>query len=111
MNNTIHFPQGKADVQVVASGAAIPVTITNMLTLLTIAQMTAAGTLNLTNSAELRVGARLLIKVSVDATGRTLTLGTGLSGNAIAMTASKSYLIEYFYDGTNFVHVGTQILN
>lgn len=105
------FPFGNADVQALTSGAAMAVTIKNSLTVINMTQMAAAGTLNLTLSGQIRVGARIILKTSADGTNRALTPGTLMSGAAVTITASKSFALEYFYDGSNFVHIGTTQLN
>lgn len=111
-SHVISYPFGAADVQAqVASASPIAATINNQETVLPIAQMTAAATLNLTLGAGLKAGANLTVKVSVDGTNRVLTLGTGLTGLAQTLTASKNYLLRFHYDGTTFNHVTTNPLN
>ncbi len=107
----IKYPLGVADSLAAAYAATIAASIDNNETVLTIAQMTGAATLNLTVNAEMPVGSNLAIKVSTDGTNRVLTHGTGLSGLAQTLTASKSYIIVYKFDGTNFVHVASNLLN
>jgi hypothetical protein len=107
----VKWPWGAADSIAAAFSATIAATIANTKTLLTIAQLTGAATLNLTVSAEQAIGDELLVKTSVDGTGRTLTLGTSMSGLAQALTANKSYLLTFVFDGTNFVHKSTNLLN
>lgn len=107
----VRYPFGKAEIQTVAAAAAIAATINNSMSLLTIGQMTAAGTLNLTVNPETEVGATLMVKVSADGTNRALTPGTGMTGAAVTITASKSFALTYRYDGSNYVHVATQQLN
>jgi len=94
------------DVQAKAYASPVAATIAAKNTQITIAQMTGAATLNLTIGGSVPVGAKLLVFVSADATGRTLTLGTGLVGPATAITASKSVAIPFEYNGTNFVQTG-----
>jgi len=106
-----NYPFGKADVISKAYGAAIAVDIDINETILTIGQMTGNATLNLTVRSEVLEGSNLTIKVSTDGSNRTLTPGTGMSGLAQVLTANKSYALSYKFDGTNFVHQATQILN
>lgn len=105
------WPWGAADALAAVYAAIIAVTIGNTKTVLTIAQLTGPATLNLTLSGEQAIGDELFIQSSSDATGRTLTFGTGLSGAAHAQTASKSYMYSFVYNGTAFVLSGTQLLN
>jgi len=107
----VKYPFGAADSQSLAFAAAIAATINNTKTVATIAQLTGAATLNLSINTEMPVGAELIVKVSADATGRTLTLGTGLTGNAQVLAISKSYSMKFEYDGTTFVHMSTNLLN
>lgn len=105
------YPFGACSELTEAYGATIAVDVDNSRSVLTIAQMTGAATLNLTVDAEMEVGSELFIKVSADGTNRTLTPGTGMTGTAQTITASKSFLLHYVYDGTAFLHNGTTQLN
>jgi hypothetical protein len=105
------FPFGAADAQSKAYAATIAATITDAKTFLTLGQLTGAATLNLTVDPQLEAGAELLIKTSVDGTNRVLTPGTGMTGTAQTLTANKSQLLVYVYDGTAFLHAGTTQLN
>ena len=107
----IVWPFGEADAQNKAYAAAIAAEIKNTKTILTLAQMTGNATLNLDVHAEMKKGAALHVKVSVDGTNRTLTPGTDMTGVATVLTANKSYMLTYVFDGVNFVHSATQILN
>jgi hypothetical protein len=73
--------------------------------------MTAAGTLNLTVSPDNKAGDTLMVKVSADGTNRALTPGTGMTGVAVTITASKSFALSYEFDGAAFVHTSTMQLN
>lgn len=107
----VKFPFGAADSVSKVYAATVAATIDNMLTVLTIGQLTGACTLNLTLDANLEVGAKLYVQTSADGTGRTITWGTGMSGNAVANTASKSFMHEFVYNGTAFVAVSSLVLN
>jgi hypothetical protein len=107
----VRYPFGKAESQSLSYAAAIAASVNNSKTLLTIAQMTGAATLNLTVNSEMELGAELLIKTSVDGTNRVLTPGTGMTGLAQTLLANKSYLLVYKFDGSNYIHSGTTLLN
>lgn len=107
----IRFPFGKAELQSLSYAAAIAASINNSRTHLTIAQLTGAATLNLTLNSEIGLGATLTVRASSDATARTLTLGTGMTGLPQVLAISKSYLMTFEFDGSTFVHASTQILN
>ena len=108
---TIKYPMGAADQQSKAYAAVISATILNHLTALVIAQMTGNATVNLTVDSQMKVGAEVNIEVSADATSRTLTPGTGMRGNSVTVTANKSLLVCYYYNGTDFIHKSTTTLN
>lgn len=107
----VKYPWGAADTLSKAYAATIAQTIDNSKTILTIGQMTGAATLNLTVDAAVQAGNELIIKTSVDGTNRVLTPGTGMTGLAQTLTANKSYLLKYEYDGSSFVHCVTTLLN
>jgi len=111
MPDIILWPFGPVDVQTKDYAATIAATIVNNKTEVTLAQLGGAATLNLTLSDKITKGADLTIRVSVDGTNRVLTSGTKMTGLAQTLLSSKSYLLKYEYDGTNFVHVGTTLLN
>ena len=76
----VSYPFADADVKAqVASASPIAVTIQNQETVLPIAQLAAAATLNLTIGAGLKAGANLTVRTSVAATNRLLTLGIGMT--------------------------------
>lgn len=104
-------PFGLVDAQNVAYGSTIAATIAEQETHLTIAQMTGASTLNLTVGSEVKAGAKLVIMVSADGTGRALTLGTGLTGNAITVTANKTFVIVAERIGSSFVVTSSLVTN
>lgn len=107
----VSYPFGPADVQTPAYAATIAVTVNNAKTLLNIAQLTGAATLNLTIDGDLPAGAELIVKAQSDGTARDLTPGTGMTGTAIAGVISKTKYATYVYDGSTFVHTATQQVN
>jgi hypothetical protein len=88
------FPFGPAAAIAVTSGATMAATVEQNETVITISQMTGAGTLNLTIDSELKDGSSLVIRASADGTNRVLTLGTGLTGNAVTVLANKTFNIS-----------------
>lgn len=101
--NTYQYPHGPAESIAVAYAGTMAAEVKNSETIITVANLTGAGTLNLTVNEAVRKGAVLTLKTSADATGRTLTFGTGFTAAAYAIGASKSVCISFKYDGTNFV--------
>lgn len=107
----IKWPHGIATKVAKAFAAAITLIIDNTLTYVTIDQLTAAITINVTPLAEQAVGDKLHIVTSADGTNRLITWGTGFTGVAYTNTASKSFIHDFIYDGATFVHQGSTQLN
>jgi hypothetical protein len=107
----VNFPFGAADTQSKPYAATIPATIKNSKTIINIAQMTGAATLNLSLHPELKAGAVLIVKASADGTNRELTPGTGMTGNAYTIPASKSAVLTFEFDGTTFQNTSTILTN
>ena len=98
-----------SEVKVVAPVATMAATITKQQTIITIAAMGAAGTLNLTVDAAVKVGAILTVKAASDGTARDLTPGTKMVGPVVAGVISKTKSSSYIYDGTNFIAMGAAV--
>lgn len=101
------FPFGPATVSALTYASTIAASIYNTKTILTVA-MTGNATLNLTINAGTKVGSELHVKIASDGTARDLTPGTGMTGTVVAGTINKTKVATYVYDGSTFVHVGTQ---
>lgn len=101
------FPFGPATVETLDYAATIAADVNNTMTIFTVA-MTGAVTLNLTVEENTKVGSMLIVKAGSDGTARTLTPGTGMTGAAVSGTISKTKALTFVYDGSTFVHVGTQ---
>jgi hypothetical protein len=97
------FPFGPAASIAVTAAGTMAATVEQNETVITISQMSAAGTLNLTLDAELKEGSNLTVRASADGTNRVLTLGTGLTGNAVTVLANKSFNISAKLIGGSFV--------
>jgi hypothetical protein len=105
----INWPQGLADEQSLSFATTIAATITNMLTILTLAQLTADATLDLTIDSQVREGAIVHLVVPALTNGFDLTLGAGIDGPAIVGVATKTKTQSFFYDGTSFKPFGTAV--
>jgi len=99
----IKWPFGDADVQSPAYATPLAVTITDQMTILKPAAMSGALTINLTISAEVKIGAKLVLRALSDGTARTVTFGTGFQSGTMAGVISKTKAIEFTYDGTYFI--------
>lgn len=98
----LRYPFGAADKQSKAYAATVAATVTNQETIIAIAELTGAVTVNLTVGSEVTAGARLTITTIADGTNRVVTAGTGMTGAAFTVTASKKATLSYVYDGTTF---------
>lgn len=105
-NPKVRHPFGDADVAVLPASGAAEVQVGNDLTIIDgeSTQATAARTLNLDIAPDLKAGARIVVKHKASATA-ALTPGTGMKGTALTGTATKLYVAEYIYDGTQFVQL------
>ena len=99
------FPFGAPDTQAIAGTGAQAVTVSDNLTILELASLRGAVTLNLTFDQNYGNGARIIIRAIQDATGRNVTLGTGFAASAADLTgvANDTDIIELYYDGTSMV--------
>lgn len=104
----LRYPFAAADVQTVADAATVEVEVTNSMTIVNLDEMAQNVTLNLDILEDLPAGAQLFVKAKSDATARSLTPGTGMTGTAISGTISKTKYISFVYDGSTFNHTGTQ---
>ncbi|MCO5253627.1 MAG: hypothetical protein M9892_04580 [Bacteroidetes bacterium] len=111
VSQKVQYPWGEVSKIPVTAGATMSATVWNNKTQIDISEMAAAGTLNLAIDPAVRVGAQLRVKVSADGTNRTLTLGTGLEGNALTVSAGKKFNLLFEFDGEKFSQVSTQQLN
>lgn len=112
LNKTSSYPSGNADVKAqVPFASENNIEISNQETIIPMAQLTGASTLDLTIDQDVRAGAQLLVTAGSDGTGRTLTFGTGFTAPAEVQTASKNYAFSFKYDGSTFILVGAVQLN
>lgn len=102
------FPFGPATVKTVIPAATMSLDVVNTETIADLGTLSAAGTLNLAVDAEVEAGSRLTVRVKSDGTARDLTLGTGFTGTTIAGTINKTKVASFVFNGTTFLHVGTQ---
>ena len=102
----VKFPFGPPDVQAIVGTGTKAVTVYDLLTVLSLSTMTGAITINLTFGDAYPVGARMIVHVVQDTTGRNITLGTGFAASAADLTgvASDEDIIELYYNGTAMVN-------
>lgn len=106
----IRWPFGPADSVALTATGAQAIAIENDMTIIDGVSVVATGnrTLNLTPSADLKAGARVLVKSKTTATETTI-FGTGCQAPTITGVAGKTKTCELIYDGTNFVAQGTAV--
>lgn len=69
---------------------------------------TLTGAITIANPTQnVSPGQRVSIDLTCDGTGRTITWGTAYKCAKTSITASKRIVIDFLYDGTNYVQVGT----
>lgn len=103
------FPFGPADVQDVASAAAVELAITNSgLTYVRLSQLGEAMALTCTIPDDAMNGALLFVEIPSDGTGRTVTPGAGFTSAALAGTANKTKVATFVLVDGLFVNTGLQ---
>lgn len=109
MAEKVLWPFGKADSLTVSEAdLANPVAISNNMTVLATATLTANKTLSLDISSQLNVGALLVVKVKTTAT-ETLAFGTSIDAPTITGVAGKTKTQAFVYDGSIFVATGASV--
>jgi hypothetical protein len=108
MDREVDFPWGKADEQNLAAGANIAATITNAMTVLTIAILTVNANLKLAINRKLPVGSQLLVKWSTTGT-ETLAFGTAIDSATVTGVAGKNRAQGFIYDGVSFKPMGAAV--
>jgi hypothetical protein len=98
------FPFGPADEYSVDSDVTISLSIDNTVSIVSMSLDTAA-TVNVTPVSGLYVGSMLYLKITSDATGRDVTLGTNLTGTTISGVSNKTKMVALIYDGDDFIIV------
>lgn len=104
----IKFPFGEADSVTLEDAATLALTVNNTKTIASVS-LGQAATLNVTPNAELPVGSELHLKVTSDATGRDVTLGSNITGPTLAGAANKTKVATFVFDGTNFIQAGAEV--
>jgi hypothetical protein len=106
----VRYPFGLADTTALSATGAQAITIDNDLTILDGVSTVATGnrTINLTIPADLKAGARIIVKAKTTGTETTIA-GTGIIMPTITGAAGKTKVTELVYDGTNFINTATPI--
>lgn len=106
----VRWPFGLADTAALSATGAQAISVENDMTIIDGVSTQATGnrTINLTIAADLKAGARILIKSKTNGTETTI-FGTGCQAATITGAAGKTKNCELVYDGTNFVAQGTPV--
>lgn len=71
--------------------------------------LTGNGALALGAAARPSIGDEIILKVSSDTTARDLTFGTGFTAPTLTGTISKTKVMSFVYDGSNFIATSAAI--
>lgn len=84
--------------------------IINNLTIIDGEDVVSTGnrTLNLSISNDVEPGARLIVKNKTTGT-ESLIPGEGMRGTTVSGVAGKTKVVEYVYDGTNFIQTAAAV--
>ena len=104
----ISAPFGYPESIIIAPSGVTNITIVDQRTLVTaLPTLTGAATLNLVIPSDIRAGALIFIKVKT--TGiEVFTFGTGFIAPAVTGVAGKTWTQGLWYDGVNYLPIGTR---
>ena len=106
----IKYPFGLADTKTLSATGAQAIIIDDNLTIIDGVTTEATGnrTINLTVDAELKAGAKILLKTKSNGTETTI-FGTKISSITVTGAAGKTFSQSFTYDGSNFLPDGTAV--
>lgn len=102
----LRYPFGAATaVTSDADSLTLALSPTNALEVVTITAETLDTilTINVTIGAQARIGDMLLIEATADGSNRAITFGTGITGAANTVTATKTDVLTAIYNGTAYI--------
>lgn len=68
-------------------------------------------TINVPDVSYVRRGAELYIKATADGTNRDISFGTNITGTANTVTASKTDILYFIFDGSAYLLVSSNQIN
>ena len=110
-NPIAKWPFGAATIILLAlAEGAIEIEIINNLTIVDGENIVSTGdrTLNLSIASDVEPGARLIVKNKTTST-ESLIPGNGMSGTTISGVSGKTKVVEYVYDGKNFIQTAAAV--
>lgn len=110
-NPIAKWPFGAATIILLALTAGVnEIEIINNLTIIDGEDVVSTGdrTLNLSIASDVEAGARLIVKNKTTGT-ESLIPGDGIRGTTISGVAGKTKVVEYVYDGTNFIQTAAAV--
>ena len=102
-----NYPFGAAQSFTTATSGTLAVTISNQMAVMSAPTLTAAATLSVTASSQLKAGAFMLVAVKTTSTEVT-TFAGAVSSVTVAGVAGKTWTQGFLYNGTKFYPVGTK---
>jgi len=103
----INYPFGAAQSFTTATSGTLAVTVSNQMAVMSAPTLTAAATLSVTASSNLKAGAFMLVAVKTTSTEVTTFAGAVVSPT-VAGVAGKTWTQGFLYNGTYFYPVGTK---
>lgn len=104
----IGFPFGPADVLSPAYAVALPIPVSNPMTIIK-TSLTGAQTINLAISKDLPAGSIIQLQAGSDGTARATTFGTGFLAPVLAGVINKILVQTFIYDGVQFTPFGASL--
>ena len=106
-SKVINYPFGAAQSFTTATSGTLAVTVSNQMAVMSAPTLTAAATLSVTASSNLKAGAFMLVAVKTTSTEVTTFAGAVVSPT-VAGVAGKTWTQGFLYNGTYFYPVGTK---
>lgn len=107
-NYTVRYPFGPAEFEAIDGDTTVSLTVKNGLTFFTVSELVQETTVNATPSSDLPEGSMLYLRMTADTSGQNVLGNTNFECDTITITASKTVVAQFIWDGDNFVHLGTQ---
>lgn len=103
--NELPFPMVEV-LDEVANAATVDVTIRTQVSVVPLATLAVASTINLLPSSDLEAGAIVVLHAPVGATARNLTLGTNCEAGVVTGVSNTTKKAVLLYDGETFIPTG-----